>query len=79
MTGQTSDVAPHNSLKHHNFRPLDEHSPSTKLILILLHLLRHLVDIRRDDVVRNNILQFIEPESRNFGEEFAFVRNTLNQ
>lgn len=64
MKGRTSDITPHNGLEHDHFSLFNEHSPPLKLILILPDLLRHLVDIRRDDMVRNDILQLLKPERR---------------
>lgn len=44
---------------------------------MLLHLLRHILDARSDDVVRNDTLQLVEPKKREFRENAAFFRNAL--
>jgi hypothetical protein len=44
---------------------------------MLLHLLRHILDARSDDVVRNGTPQLVEPKKREFRENTAFFWNAL--
>src|SRR4029453_6133862 len=40
---------------------------------------RHLVDVRRDEVIRNDALGAVEPEARELGEDAGLVRDARRE
>lgn len=58
----TREVPPDDSFYGDNFGFLHEHRPPFELIFVLLHFLRHLVNIGRDEVVWDNVPEHSEPE-----------------
>lgn len=55
----------------------DEHRPSFELVGVLLDDGWHLGDVCGDEMVRHDILEAVEPELRELGEQLTFVRNAL--
>lgn len=58
----TCDVTPYDCFDGYDLRLFDEDGSALELLPMLLQLLRHLLDVRRHDVVRNDAFQLVEPE-----------------
>ena len=58
---------------------LHEHGPAFKLIAKRMHVRRVVVDVRRDDMVRNDVFEAIEPERRHLRQYLSFVGDRCGQ
>lgn len=74
---RTSHISSHNRLQGNDLGLLDQHRSSVELILVFAHLLRHLIDVGRDEMVWDDVSQFLEPEERYLSQELSFLWNTL--
>lgn len=61
-THRTSEIPPDDDFYGDDFRFLHKHRASLKLVPVLFHLFRHLVDVGCDEVVWDDILEFLKPE-----------------
>ena len=67
-THRTGEITPDDGFYGDNFCFLHKHCASLKLVPILLHLFRHLIDIDRDEVVWDDMLEFSKPEQGYAGQ-----------
>ena len=58
----TCDVTSHDCFEGYDLRLFDEDGSALELLLVLVQFLRHLLDARGHDVVRNDAFQLVEPE-----------------
>jgi hypothetical protein len=58
----TCDISPYDGLEGYDFGLLDEDAPALQLLLVLANFLRHLLDPRGYDVIRDDVFKLVEPE-----------------
>lgn len=73
----TSDVPSDDRFYGHYFGLSYKHSAALELLAVLPDFIWHLIDIDGNKMVRNDVLQLLEPEQRDACEEFALVWDTL--
>lgn len=69
----TSQVAADDSLQRDDLCFLHKHRSAIKLVLVLPDLLRHLVDVGRDEVCRDDVLELVEPEEGYLRQDLPLV------
>ena len=74
---RTGDIPSDNSLKGNDLCLPNEHRTAVQLALVFAHLIRHLVDVGGDEVIRDDVFEFVEPEKRDTGQEFTLVGYAL--
>ncbi len=72
---RTREVAAHDALDGEDLGAADEHRAAAQQVFVLTKRLGHLGDIGRDEVVRRDAREALEPEARERGEHFAFARD----
>ena len=80
---RTRDVSSHNRLDGQDLRPPNPDRPSDELVLVLMYLLRHLVEVASDDMVRDvlglgRVGKKVEKEEGERCQQLALVRDTLS-
>ncbi len=72
----TGDIPPHDRLERYDLCFLNKYRTAFQLFPMLMHL-RHLFDPGSHDMVRDDMLQLIKPEERQFRKDSALVWNAL--
>ena len=57
----TREISPHDRLEWYDLCFLDKNRTAFQLFLLLVHLLGHLFDPRRHDMVWDDVFEFVEP------------------
>ena len=73
----TCNVTPYDGLQGYNLHLFDENGAALEPLPILAQHLRHLLNARGHDVIRNDVSQLVEPEEREFRQDTTLVRNAL--
>ena len=60
--GRTGNVTADDGLQRYHLGLLHQHRAALELRLVWSDILGHLVDVRRDEVVGDDVPQFVEPE-----------------
>ena len=76
LPARTRQIATHHALHREHLSADHHHGAAAELSGMPLHRSRVTGDIGGDYVVGNNILQEIEPEQRDLGEDFPLVGNS---
>src|SRR5580765_3397206 len=75
----TRNVATHDALDRKHVSVHHDHRPAPQLIAVLPDCLWVLVHIGRDEVIGDNVLEEVEPEKRDLGQDLTLVRDPRRQ
>ena len=76
-THRTGEITPDDGFYGHDFCFPHEHRASLELVPVLLHLFRHLVDVDRDEVIWDDVLEFSKPEQGYARQQHPLFWDTL--
>ena len=76
---RTCDVSPDDCLQRNNLRFPHQHRPPFQKIPEWPNLFGHLVDNCGQEMIRDNIPEFVKPEERDFSEQCAFTGDALRR
>ena len=75
---RTRDVAAHDGLDGQDGQTLHEHDAALELIAVALDDGGHLVDVGRDDMVADHVLEQLEPEEAELRQDLALSWHALH-
>ena len=77
--GRTGDVTADDGLERDDLGLADEHRAALERRLVFPHLERHRVDVRGDEVRRDDVPELLEPEERDLRQDLALVWHALQR
>ena len=78
LPARSGNIPPRHALHFHHLGAVNQHRPAFQLIAIGVELGRIIADVRRDEVIRNDVPQLFQPEQRQRGQHAALVAESAS-